>query len=84
MPIIEDFAPQSETFQVGKPDSFADAINHIRNMIVMAMGCVKELKSQAVEKYNAPGMRIIIGEIISCLANAKRMVEVNPSSFLLR
>lgn len=80
MTIIEPHPPRLETFcivpktiEAGK--NLYDAMAVVRNMIVMALGCIKELSAQAVEKYRAPGMRIVIGEIISCLAQAKHMVD---------
>lgn len=55
-------------------NSWYDTLSVVRNMLTIAMGCMKELKTQAVEKYNAPGMRIAIGEIMSCLASANQFV----------
>jgi hypothetical protein len=48
-------------------------------MITMAIGTLKELSAQAKEKYNAPGMRYLIGEILSCLGQAKVATSVKPS-----
>lgn len=73
------FAERSETFTLGKVDEYQEAITKVRCMITMAIGCLKELSSQAVEKYNAPGMRYLIGEILSCLGQAKVATTVKPS-----
>lgn len=59
-------------------DDWAGSIDKVRGMIVIAIGCLKELSSQAVMKYKAPGMRFLIGEIMSCLAQAKAATNVNP------
>lgn len=86
--IVEVDPPLSESFsivpRIERDVSFQDAISRIRNLIVIALGTVKELSSQAVLKYKAPGMRLIIGEIIGCLAQAKHMVDVNPDSLKFR
>lgn len=85
MPITEVFPPRAVTESFGKrPDDFDSAIHTVRNMVTMAIGCVKELKSQAVEKYNAPGMRIIIGHILDLLAQVKQATNVKPSDFQVR
>ena len=62
-------------------DPVTDAIAKVRVMITMAIGCLKELKSQAVEKYKAPGMRFLIGEILACLGHAKQATGVKPEDF---
>lgn len=72
------FAERSETFTLGKVDEYQEAIKKVRCMITMAIGCLKELSSQAVEKYNAPGMRFLIGEILSCLGQAKVATGIRP------
>lgn len=80
MPVLEVSPPRAITESFGKkPDDFDSAIHTVRNMVTMAIGCVKELKSQAVEKYNAPGMRIIIGHILDLLAQVKQATNVRPS-----
>ncbi len=79
--VKEAFPPQSETYTIGKVDEFTEAITSIRNMVSIAIGCVKDLKSQAYEKYKAPGMRYLIGEILSCLGQAKVATTVKPSQF---
>lgn len=75
---IEANPPRSETIRIGKPDRYTDTINEVRAMITMAIGCLKELSSQAVEKYRAPGMRFLIGEILSCLGQAKTATNIRP------
>lgn len=77
--VKEAFPPQSETYTIGKVDEYADAISKVRTMITMAIGTLKELSAQAKEKYNAPGMRYLIGEILSCLGQAKVATTVKPS-----
>lgn len=77
--VNEPKAPQSEAYTIGKVDEYADAISKVRTMITMAIGTLKELSAQAKEKYNAPGMRYLIGEILSCLGQAKVATTVKPS-----
>mgnify|MGYP003404167847 FL=1 len=79
-PVVnEPLAPRSETLTIGQVDEYADAISKVRTMITMAIGTLKELSAQAKEKYNAPGMRYLIGEILSCLGQAKVATSVKPS-----
>lgn len=59
---------------------YEETIQKVRVMITVAIGCLKELSSQAVAKYKAPGMRFLIGEILSCLGQAKSATNVNPAS----
>lgn len=77
MSINFPLAPRSEslTIRPRASDTWCDTLQTVRNMLVIAMGCMKELKAQAVEKYNAPGMRIAIGEIMSCIASANVYVS---------
>lgn len=72
---------QQPNESLGGVDTYGETIKSVRNMITMAIGVLKELKSQAVEKYNAPGMRILIGEILSCLGQAQIATAVNPENF---
>lgn len=81
MPIIESSPAASETITIGNTNAWSDAINQVRGMITVAMGCLKELSSQAVMKYRAPGMRFLIGEIMSCLAQAKKASDIKPEAF---
>lgn len=71
MAVIEAIPPRSVSFSVGPVDEYSDTIGKVRCMITMAIGTLKELSAQAVEKYKAPGMRFLIGEILSCLGQAK-------------
>lgn len=71
----------TEALSVGAPDLYGETIKSVRNMITVAIGCLKELKAQAVEKYKQPGMRILIGEILSCLGQAQVATGINPKSF---
>lgn len=70
-----------ETREVGRgvakanPVDFYSTVSHVRNLITIALGSIKELKGQAVEKYGAPGMRIVLGEIISCLGSARSVID---------
>ena len=59
-------------------ESFSDAMATIRVMITMAIGTVKELKSQAHEKYKVPGMRFLIGEVLSLLGTAHKATTITP------
>ena len=77
--VKEAFRPQWVTYTIGKVDEYGDAISKVRTMITMAIGTLKELSAQAKEKYNAPGMRYLIGEILSCLGQAKVATTVKPS-----
>lgn len=70
---------RKETLTTTSAAEFAETIGKVRTMINIAMGTLKELKAQAVEKYNAPGMRFLIGEILSCLGHAYKATGVNPS-----
>lgn len=75
MAVVIPFEATVDSRTVGKQqNSWHDTLAVVRNMLTIAMGCMKELKAQAVEKYNAPGMRIAIGEIMSCLASANQFV----------
>ena len=79
--IIEAFPPEaiSETIGVREMSiDFYSTVSYIRNLITVALGSIKELKGQAVEKYGAPGMRIILGEIIGCLGTAKAVIDRSP------
>lgn len=78
MATVEAFAPRSESFRLGPVDEYGDTINKVRSMITVAIGCLKELSAQAVEKYKAPGMRFLIGEILSCLGHAKVATNIDP------
>ena len=78
MATIEAFAPRSESFRLGPVDEYGDTIREVRGMITMAIGCLKELSAQAVAKYKAPGMRFLIGEILSCLGQAKIATGIDP------
>jgi len=81
-PIVnEPLAPRSETLTIGQVDEYQDAISKVRTMITMAIGTLKELSAQAKEKYNAPGMRYLIGEILSCLGSAKKATSIKPAQF---
>lgn len=76
--------PRSVTLTLGdkaKQPSFEDLMRDVRNLITVAMGTMKELKASAVSKYKAPGMRIIIGEILSCLGHAKSATSIDPGQF---
>lgn len=84
MAVVEAFPARSETFTIGKPDEFTEAITSIRNMVSIAIGCVKDLKSQAYEKYKAPGMRIIIGHILDLLGQVQLATKVKPSDFKIK
>lgn len=76
--VNEPNAARSESFRLGPVDEYGDVIRNVRSMITMAIGCLKELSSQAVAKYKAPGMRFLIGEILSCLGQAKVATGVDP------
>ncbi len=79
--VIEAFPPRSITETIGVREmsiDFYSTVSYIRNLITMALGSIKELKGQAVEKYGAPGMRIIIGEIIGCLGTARAVIDSSP------
>ena len=79
-PVVnEPLAPRSETLTIGQVDEYQDAISKVRTMITMAIGTLKELSAQAKEKYNAPGMRYLIGEILSCLGSAKKATSIKPA-----
>lgn len=79
-PVVnEPLAPRSDTFTIGQVDEYQDAISKVRTMITMAIGTLKELSAQAKEKYNAPGMRYLIGEILSCLGSAKKATSIKPA-----
>lgn len=82
--VHEPYAPRSETITIGKTDEFTEAITSIRNMVSIAIGCVKDLKSQAYEKYKAPGMRIIIGHILDLLGQVQLATKVKPSDFKIK
>ena len=76
---IHEVAPaRSVSLSIGKVDEYSDAISKVRCMITMAIGTLKELSSQAVVKYRAPGMRYLIGEIMSCLGQAKVATGIDP------
>ena len=76
-PIInEPHAPRAETITIGAVDSYADTIDRVRIMITMAIGTLKEVKAQVREK---PGARFLIGEILSCLGDAKKATNINPT-----
>lgn len=79
--VNEPQAPKSETITMCGTDEYQQVINKVRVMITMAIGCLKELKSQAVEKYKAPGMRFLIGEILACLGHAKQATGIKPEDF---
>ena len=79
-PVVnEPLAPRSDRFTIGQVDEYQDAISKVRTMITMAIGTLKELSAQAKEKYNAPGMRYLIGEILSCLGSAKKATSIKPA-----
>lgn len=78
MAVIEAIQPRAVSLSIGKVDEYSDAIGKVRCMITMAIGTLKELSAQAVEKYKAPGMRFLIGEILSCLGQAKVATGINP------
>ena len=84
MAAVEVFAPRSESFRLGPVDEYGDTVLKVRTLITMAIGCLKELSSQAVEKYKAPGMRFLIGEILSCLGQAKVATTVDPAKLQFR
>jgi hypothetical protein len=77
MSYAEVLPPRSESYRLGPVDEYGDAILEVRGMITVAIGVLKELSAQAVAKYNAPGMRFLIGEILSCLGSAKKATLVN-------
>lgn len=81
MAIIEASMPRSVSFTLGekKELSFEQHMKDVRNMITIVIGTMKELSAQAVEKYKVPGMRYLIGEILSCLGQAKVATSVKPS-----
>jgi len=79
MSYAEVLPPRSESYRLGPVDEYGDAILEVRGMITVAIGVLKELSAQAVAKYNAPGMRFLIGEILSCLGQAKVATTVKPS-----
>jgi hypothetical protein len=81
MIISEPGRSAAESLTLGRHDEFTDTISKVRGMITIAMGCMKELSAQAVMKYKAPGMRFLIGEILSCLGQAKIATGVNHTSF---
>lgn len=78
MNLIEPIPPRSVTLTVGPVDEYTETISKVRCMVTMAIGCLKELSAQAVEKYKAPGMRFLIGEILSCLGHAKVATNIDP------
>lgn len=77
MPLQEVSHSREIGGNIAKPSAvdFYSTISHIRNLITIALASIKELKGQAVEKYGAPGMRIILGEIISCLGSARSVID---------
>lgn len=74
--VHEPMPPRSETITVGKLDEYQGAMNMVRTMITMAIGTLKEVKAQVREK---PGARFLIGEILSCLGDAKKATNINPT-----
>lgn len=78
MAVVEALPVRSETFTVGHVDEYTETISKVRCMVTMAIGCLKELSAQAVDKYKAPGMRFLIGEILSCLGHAKVATNIDP------
>lgn len=59
--VNEPLTSKSETITIGEVDEYQEVISKVRCMVTMAIGCLKELSAQAVEKYQAPGMRFLIG-----------------------
>lgn len=78
MAVIEAIPERSISLSIGRVDEYSDTIGKVRCMITMAIGTLKELSAQAVEKYKAPGMRYLIGEILSCLGQAKVATGIDP------
>lgn len=74
--IVEPNPPKAETYTIGTVDEFAKMMADVRTMITMAIGTLKEVKAQVREK---PGARFLIGEILSCLGQAKVATKVDPS-----
>lgn len=75
-PVVREVqVPRSETLTIGKVDEYADTISKVRCMITIAIGTLKEIKAQVREK---PGVRFLIGEILSCLGGARKATLVTP------
>lgn len=84
MTVSEAIPPRSESYSLGnkpKETSFRQHMADVRNMITIAIGTMKELSATAVIKYKAPGMRIVIGEILSCLGHASKAASIDVNAF---
>lgn len=75
MAINEAVPTRAETLTVGRVDEYADSISKVRCFITMAIGTLKEVKAQVREK---PGVKFLIGEILSCLGQAKKATGIDP------
>jgi hypothetical protein len=73
--VNEPLAPTSETVTIGKVDEYEEAMSKVRIMITMVIGCVKEVKAQVRER---PGVRFLLGEILSCLGDARKATVIKP------
>lgn len=75
-PVVnEPLAPRSETLTIGQADEFKQLMDDVRSMLTIAIGTLKEVKAQVREK---PGARYLIGEILSCLGQAKVATGIDP------